>query len=73
MLIAYMKAKDAIFDDNVTRIMNLDTSYKMELGTAMRSIAYSIIGVFLMEFVTGVFCTLGALCKIKPFLVVVSA
>lgn len=72
VLSIYIKLRDDILDDNVMKIVNIQEVFGMPFGSTVQSIVFSLIGVFVLEFVTGTFGTYGTLRKQKQFLVLVS-
>lgn len=72
MLAFYIKYGDAILDGDVIKIADMEYAAGMPLGTAVKSIVFSFIGVFVLELITGVCGMLGVLRHSKIMLSIVS-
>ncbi|CAG2222688.1 unnamed protein product [Mytilus edulis] len=68
MISLYIKYGDDILDDDVIKIADLENAASMPLGTAVKSIVFSFIGVFVLELITGVCGMLGVLRHSKTML-----
>ncbi|VDI36253.1 Hypothetical predicted protein [Mytilus galloprovincialis] len=73
MMSLYIKYGDDILDDDVIKIADLENAASMPLGTAVKSIVFSFIGVFVLELITGVCGMLGVLRHSKTMLSIVSS
>ena len=54
------------------KMVNIEKVFGVPLGSTVQSIVFSLIGVLVLEFMTGILGLLGAVKKRKYFLVVVS-
>lgn len=68
----YIKVKDDILDEEVIKIIDLEVVAGMPLGSTVRSIIFSLIGVFVVELITGIVGLYGAFRREKLMLAVVS-
>ncbi|VDI36251.1 Hypothetical predicted protein [Mytilus galloprovincialis] len=66
----YIKVKDDILDEEVIKIIDLEVIAGMPLGTTIKSIVFSLIGVFVVELITGIVGLYGAFKREKLMLVV---
>ncbi|XP_076116463.1 uncharacterized protein LOC143083940 [Mytilus galloprovincialis] len=66
----YIKVKDDILDEEVIKIIDLEVIAGMPLGTTIKSIVFSLIGVFVIELITGIVGLYGALRREKLMLAV---
>ncbi|CAG2238748.1 ANKRD6 [Mytilus edulis] len=66
----YIKVKDDILDEEVIKIIDLEVIAGMPLGTTIKSIVFSLIGVFVVELITGIVGLYGAFRREKLMLVV---
>ena len=72
MMSIYIKVGDDILDDDVMKIVNIQKVGGMPLGTTVQCIVFSLIGVFAVEMVTGIFGIWGAIGRKKTMLAVVN-
>ncbi|CAG2245122.1 unnamed protein product [Mytilus edulis] len=66
----YIKVKDDILDEEVIKVVDMEVIAGMPLGSTVRSIIFSLIGVFVLELITGIFGMCGALGRKKRLLAV---
>ncbi|CAC5380744.1 unnamed protein product [Mytilus coruscus] len=66
----YIKVKDDILDEEVIKIIDLEVIAGMPLGSTVKSIVFSLIGVFVVELTTGIFGLYGAFRREKRMLAV---
>lgn len=69
----YIKYGDDILDYDVIKIADIEHAAGMPLGTAVKSVVFSFIGVFVLELITGVCGMLGILRHSKTMLSIVSS
>lgn len=73
MMSLYIKYGDDILDYDVIKIADLEYAAGMPLGTAVKSVVFSFVGVFVLELITGVCGMLGVLRHSKTMLSIVSS
>lgn len=73
MMSFYIKYGDDILDYDVIKIADIEHAAGMPLGTAVKSVVFSFIGVFVLELITGVCGMLGVLRHSKTMLSIVSS
>ncbi|CAC5398196.1 unnamed protein product [Mytilus coruscus] len=66
----YIKVKDDILDEEVIKVVDMEVIAGMPLGSTVKSIIFSLIGVFVVEIITGIFGLWGALGRKKRLLAV---
>ncbi|XP_052066419.1 uncharacterized protein LOC127706052 isoform X1 [Mytilus californianus] len=66
----YIKVKDDILDEEVIKVVDMEVIAGMPLGSTVKSIIFSLIGVFAVELMTGIFGLWGALGRNKRLLAV---
>ncbi|XP_071122866.1 uncharacterized protein [Mytilus edulis] len=66
----YIEVKDDILDEEVIKVVDIEVIAGMPLGSTVRSIIFSLIGVFVLELITGIFGMCGALGRKQRLLAV---
>ncbi|CAC5380730.1 unnamed protein product [Mytilus coruscus] len=66
----YIKVKDDILDEEVIKVVDMEVIAGMPLGSTVKSIIFSLIGVFVVELITGIFGMWGAFGRKKRLLAV---
>lgn len=61
MMLILMKANNDILNEDVIKIVDIEILAGMPLGTTVKSIVVSFIGVFVLELVTGIFGIWGVI------------
>lgn len=72
MMAIYIKVGDDILEDDVIKVVNMQEISGMPLGTTLKAIVFSLIGVFVMELLTGIVGIWGAFGRRKQMLAIVS-
>ncbi|CAC5423221.1 unnamed protein product [Mytilus coruscus] len=68
----YIKEGDDILDADVIKIADLQDVAGMPLGTTMKSIVFSLNGIFALELLTGILGIWGVIGQRKPMLIIKS-
>lgn len=72
MMLILMKVNNDILNEDVIKIIDIEILAGMPLGTTVKSVVFSFIGVFVLELVSGIFGIWGAIGRKKQILAVVS-
>lgn len=72
MMAIYIKDGDDILDDDVIKVVNMQEISGMPFGTSVKAVVFSLIGVFVLELLTGVIGICGAFGRRKQMLAIVS-
>ncbi|CAC5380742.1 unnamed protein product [Mytilus coruscus] len=72
MMAIYIKVGDDILDTDVIKVADMQDVAGMPLGTTVKSIVFSLIGVFALELLTGIFGIWGVIGHRKPMLMIKS-
>ncbi|CAG2224585.1 unnamed protein product [Mytilus edulis] len=70
MMSIYIKVGDDILDEDVIKVVDMEDVAGMPLGTTVKSIVWSLIGVFVLELITGIFCIWGAIGRRQQMLAI---
>ncbi|XP_052065763.1 uncharacterized protein LOC127705485 [Mytilus californianus] len=70
LMAIYIKFGDDILDTDVIKIVDMQDVAGMPLGTTVKSIILSLIGVFVLELLTGIFGIWGVIGRRKPMLLI---
>ncbi|XP_076116833.1 uncharacterized protein LOC143084306 [Mytilus galloprovincialis] len=70
MMLILIKVNNDILDEDVIKIVDMQILAGMPLGTTVKSIVFSFIGVFFLELVTGIFGIWGVIGRKKRVLAV---
>ncbi|VDI36254.1 Hypothetical predicted protein [Mytilus galloprovincialis] len=70
MMGIYIKVGDDILEDDVIKVVNMQEISGMPLGTMVKAIVFSLIGVFVLELLTGVVGIWGAFGRRKQMLAI---
>ncbi|XP_052066480.1 uncharacterized protein LOC127706064 [Mytilus californianus] len=70
MMAIYIKVGDDILDEDVIKVVDMQDVAGMPLGTTVKSIVFSLIGVFMLEVLTGIFGLWGAIGRSKKMLTI---
>ncbi|CAG2222694.1 unnamed protein product [Mytilus edulis] len=73
MMSIYIKVGDDILDEDVIKVVDMEDVAGMPLGTTMKSIVWSLIGVFVLELITGIFGIWGAIGRRQQMLAIKSS
>ncbi|VDI45776.1 Hypothetical predicted protein [Mytilus galloprovincialis] len=71
MMSIYIKVGDDILDEDVIKVVDMEDVAGMPLGTTMQSIVWSLIGVFVLELLTGIFGIWGAIGRKEGMLAII--
>ncbi|CAC5380734.1 TSPAN9 [Mytilus coruscus] len=72
MMSIYIKVGDDILDEDVIKVVDMEDVAGMPLGTTVKSILWSLIGIFVLELITGIFGIWGAIGRRQRMLSVKS-
>lgn len=72
MMLIFIRANNDTLNEDVINIVDIEILAGMPLGSTVKCIVFSFIGVFVLELVTGIFGIWGVLGKKKQLLAVVS-
>ncbi|VDI43675.1 Hypothetical predicted protein [Mytilus galloprovincialis] len=70
MMLILMKVNNDILNEDVIKIIDIEILAGMPLGTTVKSVVFSFIGVFVLELVSGIFGIWGAIGRKKRILAV---
>ncbi|CAC5407314.1 unnamed protein product [Mytilus coruscus] len=70
MMSIYIKVGDDILDEDVIKVVDMEDVAGMPLGTTMKSIVFSLIVVFVLELLTGIFGIWGAIGRKERMLAI---
>ncbi|XP_052066418.1 uncharacterized protein LOC127706050 [Mytilus californianus] len=70
MMSIYIKVGDDILDEDVIKVVDMEDVAGMPLGTTMKSIVWSLIGVFVLELLAGIFGIWGAIGRKERMLAI---
>ncbi|XP_076116834.1 uncharacterized protein LOC143084307 [Mytilus galloprovincialis] len=70
MMLILMKVNNDILNEDVIKIIDIEILAGMPLGTTVKSVVFSFIGVFVLELVSGIFGIWGAIGRKKQILAV---
>ncbi|XP_063400345.1 uncharacterized protein LOC134684953 [Mytilus trossulus] len=70
MMSIYIKVGDDILDEDVIKVVDMEDVAGMPLGTTIKSIVWSLIGVFVLELITGIFGIWGAIGRSQRMLAI---
>ncbi|XP_063417199.1 uncharacterized protein LOC134699534 [Mytilus trossulus] len=70
MMLILMKVNNDLLNEDVIKIIDIEILAGMSLGTTVKSVVFSFIGVFVLELVSGIFGIWGAIGRKKRILAV---